>query len=111
MAASPPCRPLRPETQRQDETERKSEAESEGDAELRPGDVLVGVSIHRYSSDTVTAVEYASSRGVGYRPRPTTAARQSTPAPKNAREHMLALGLDPDAHSGTLPRPPRADRR
>lgn len=32
--------------------------------ELRPGDVLVGVSIHRYSSDTVTAVEYASSKGV-----------------------------------------------
>jgi DNA-binding MurR/RpiR family transcriptional regulator len=32
--------------------------------ELRPGDVVVGVSIHRYSSDTVTAVEYAASKGV-----------------------------------------------
>jgi DNA-binding MurR/RpiR family transcriptional regulator len=32
--------------------------------DVRQGDLLVGVSIHRYSSETVTAVEYAATKGV-----------------------------------------------
>ena len=32
--------------------------------ELQPGDVLVGISIHRYSSQTVAAVEHAARKGV-----------------------------------------------
>lgn len=46
-------------------------------------------------------------------PVPATTEPETTRAPAvpTAREHMLALGLDPDAHSGTLPRPPRPDRR
>ena len=32
--------------------------------DVRQGDLLVGVSIHRYSSETVTVVEYAATKGV-----------------------------------------------